>query len=295
MLALGIDAGGTKCAFALCDENENIIKTLTLGPANPNDTGIDACLDTIKKGALLVCEGCSPNTVFAGVSGAGSGENKEKIGALLASLFPNSVTNNGTDAVNLLYCSKSTGSVGALICGTGTSLFVRKNNEIHKLGGFGHLFEKGGSAFDFGRDALSLLLLAEEEAEHEKSLAPLEYPLFSLLHKELDGEARDNINKLYSLGKTYIASLAPIVLEAVAQSDGIAKKILDENTDILARRIALAVKRYGKLDEITCGGGLFNSDLFFDTLSAKSEIKLIRSTVPPVVGACRRALLELER
>ena len=289
MLAVGIDAGGTKTDFALCDENENIIKKITLGPANPNDIGVENTIALLKEGLSALCEEKTPDLVFAGVSGGGFGENKARIGEFLSSYFPNSRTDNGTDAINLIYCSRSKSNVGALICGTGTALFVRVDNEIHHLGGWGHLFEFGGSAYDFGRDAVSFMLFAEEEAAVGSSDS-LSSPLFLLLREKLGGSAHEVLNSLYAKKKTYIASLALLVFEAYARGDALAEKIIEQNTDALAARLDLALHRYASINEIICGGGLFNSPIFFDSLSKKTSLKLTIAPCDQVVGACRRAL-----
>ena len=65
---------------------------------------------------------------------------------LLQEKFPNSIVDNGTDAINLINYSQSDGNVAALICGTGNAIFVRKNGEILRFGGWGYHFENGGSA-----------------------------------------------------------------------------------------------------------------------------------------------------
>ena len=83
MYFVGIDAGGTKTDFLLCDENENQIKKVTLGGGNPNDIGIDACISLLSQGLDELCAGIVPDGVFAGVSGGGYGENAKKINEFL--------------------------------------------------------------------------------------------------------------------------------------------------------------------------------------------------------------------
>ena len=47
---LGVDGGATKTAFALADEDGNIISELVLGPSNPFDLGFEAASEIIAKG-----------------------------------------------------------------------------------------------------------------------------------------------------------------------------------------------------------------------------------------------------
>ena len=285
MRIVGIDAGGTKTDFLLCDENENQIRRVTLGAGNPNDIGIDACLELLSDGLDELCADGAPDKIFAGVSGGGFGENAEHIRSFLAARYPLARVENGADMINLIYCSRSSGNVGALICGTGTALFLRKDREILRFGGWGQLFDGGGSAYDFGRDAVRFLLYCEENDPQA-----LKSPLCAILTRELGSSAHDALGKLYAKGKSYIASFAPAVFEAYEQGDETAERIIDSNVQILASRLERLSKAHADIDEIVCGGGLFKSDIFFERLSKKSATVLVRPSVPPVVGACRKAM-----
>ena len=288
MYFVGIDAGGTKTDFLLCDENEALIKSLSLGAGNPNDIGIDACISLLSAGLDELCKDYAPNAVFAGVSGGGYGENAAKIHLFLKNKFPTAAVDNGTDAINLLYCSKESGNVGALICGTGSVLFLRISGELLRFGGWGHLFDGGGSAYDIGRDALRALLDYEEISPSELST-----PLCKLLLDELGETAHSSLNSFYAKGKPYVASFAPKVFEAYAQGDKTAQAIIDKNVNSVAAKIAVAVTSVElsePISEIVCAGGLFKSPIFYELLSQKLDFKLKLLDVPPVIGACRRAM-----
>lgn len=289
MRIAGIDAGGTKTDFLLCDENGQRLSFLTLGSANPNDVGIDACVSLLTRGLSELCSDGAPDAVFAGVSGGGYGEYASRIKLALSSLYPHSVIENGPDAVNLIYCSSRIddfeSSVASLICGTGTAVFIESKRGLFRRFGWGHLFDNGGSGYDFGRDALRALLDAEERPSSDLST-----PLFSLLREKLGMSAHDAIPSLYRGGKPYIASFAPLVFEALRQGDPLACSILDLNTDILASRLALVKAEIGNIDEVVCAGGLFKAPEFLESLASKTDLRLFVPDVQPVVGACRRAL-----
>lgn len=284
MYFVGIDAGGTKTDFLLCDENENQIKRVTLGAGNPNDIGIDACISLLSSGLDELCGKIVPDAVFAGVSGGGYGEHAERIRAFLKSRFPDSAVDNGPDALNLIYCSESRGNVGALICGTGSVLFLQTEQELLRFGGWGHLFDNGGSAYDVGRDALRFMLDCEES-----SPSALNSPLYLTLRNNLGVSAHDSLAAVYAKGKPYIASFAPLVFEAYSQGDSAAAAIIDSNVNSVATRIAVAASTVDSIDEIICAGGLFNSAVFFELLSKKVNVSLSLLNVDPVVGACRCA------
>ena len=63
-------------------------------------------------------------------SGGGFGENAKKIRDFLTSRYPNAAIGNGTDALNLIGCSNYLSNVGALICGTGSALFILADGEL---------------------------------------------------------------------------------------------------------------------------------------------------------------------
>lgn len=285
MRVVGIDAGGTKTEFLLCDENENIINRVLLGTGNPNDIGIDACIALFAQGLDTLLGDVSPDAIFAGVSGGGFGENCERIRSFLSTRYPNAKVDNGTDAINLLYCVNNLQSCAALICGTGFALFVKRGDEVLRLGGWGNLFDLGGSAYDVGRDAIRVLLEAEETSQEK-----LDNPLCKLLAERLGCSAHDAIGDFYSRGKSYIASFAPVVFEALNLGDSDAKKIVRNNAQIVAERICLAKNTWGELSEIVCAGGLFSASAFFEELSALVDTPLIIPNVSPAMGACRRAL-----
>ena len=291
MYFVGIDAGGTKTDFLLCDENENQIKKVTLSGGNPNDIGIDACISLLASGLDKLCGDIVPDGVFAGVSGGGYGENAEKINEFLRMRFPTSRVANGTDALNIIHCSKSKGNVGALICGTGNVLFLRIEKELIRFGGWGHLFDNGGSAYDIGRDAIRFML------ESEQKSSDLNSTLYILLQKKLGASALESLSSIYSQGsnvKSYVASFAPLVFEAYEQGDLSASNIIKSNVSAVSSAIqaAFAHVKIEAVDEIICAGGLFNSDIFYSLLSKEVNAPLMLLSVPPVLGACRLAMIK---
>ena len=52
---LGIDGGGTKTEFTVCDKKGNILNNCILEGCNPNDIGINRCIEIIKAGVNNVC------------------------------------------------------------------------------------------------------------------------------------------------------------------------------------------------------------------------------------------------
>mgnify|MGYP003310406223 CR=1 FL=1 len=68
MYLVGIDVGGTKSDFLLCDENENEISRVILGAGNPNDIGIDECITLLGEGLDALCGNITPATTTKAIT-----------------------------------------------------------------------------------------------------------------------------------------------------------------------------------------------------------------------------------
>ncbi len=282
---VGIDAGGTKTEFLLCSGEGVVYKRTFRGTGNPNDIGVEACIDMLSEGISALCGSEAPDAVFAGISGAGSGDNAKRIKEALCTAYPSSVVEVCTDAANLLASGKSDGDSAVLICGTGTALFVQKSGEMHRIGGWGNLFDRGGSAYDLGRDAIRATLAAEEKLIPDGELC-------RCVREKLGAEAHTALADIYKNGKAYIASFARKAVECAENGDPAAVEIIDESISALCKRVAKAKELYGDCPELICGGGLFNSKYFFSRLEKALEeqgVSLYIPEHPQVFGACVRA------
>ena len=85
---LGIDGGATKTTFALADRNGVILKKVVLGASNPFDNGFSAACEVLSEGIMEVSSGIHKRKIslFAGISGGGIKEMRERLNAILQSL-----------------------------------------------------------------------------------------------------------------------------------------------------------------------------------------------------------------
>ena len=282
---VGIDAGGTKTEFLLCSGEGIVYGRALRGTGNPNDIGIDACVNMLVEGISELCGKEAPDAVFAGISGAGSGDNAKRIREALCAAYPNTAVEVCTDASNLLASGRKDGDSAALICGTGTALFVQKDGVEHRVGGWGYLFDRGGSAYDLGRDAIRATLAAEEKLIPEGELC-------RRVRESLGADAHAALAEIYKNGKAYIASFAKIAVECAENGDATAVEIVNESVRALCKRVAKAKELYGDRPELICGGGLFNSKYFSSLLGKALEeqgVSLYIPEHPQVFGACVRA------
>lgn len=249
---LGIDGGGTKSDFILADQNGKIRKRTILGSANPNDVGMESCFQVLNAGILDVCDGLPMRniSVFAGLSGGIAGDNQQRIAEHLKH-YSFGMVKNGSDAQNAIAVSLGDRDGIVVIMGTGAMAFAQSNGELHRIGGFGYLFGDNGGGFSLGRDAISAAL-RDECGYGEKTL------LTELVLKQCGGASvLGALSNFYDGGKRMVASYAPLVFEALAAGDGVAKKVLSTNMLSVADLIEAAAKHMvGKtpIRVILCGG-----------------------------------------
>ncbi len=277
---IAVDGGGTKTEFVRFDETGRVSARLVLGASNPNDIGLDNTVKLIAEGI----EKLGADVVFAGISGCAAGGNKQKINDALAERFPNIDIRVDTDGLNAVALGGDGVDI-ALISGTGSVIFVRANGELHRIGGWGYLFDLVGSGYDLGAWAIRAAL-AEHDGIGERTL------LTELLRRETGADIWQSLDGIYQKGKTYIASLAPLVFEAARAGDKTADKLIFMN----ASRLAVLLRRAQELcgtKKVALSGGLFENygaELTEVLTALCPDTEFVFPALPPIYGAAREAM-----
>ena len=286
---LGVDGGGTKTEFLLCDKNRKVVSRIILGGCNPVDIGLEKCLQILKSGIEQVLDGIDPSMVsaFVGIAGGITGDYKQRIPDLL-STFRFASFANGSDAENAVAAALEKEDGIAVIAGTGSIAFIKKGNELTRVGGWGYLLEEGGSGYYIGRDAIYSALMQEEG-----SLTTT--PLYkAVLEKSGKPKVLDAIADLYKGGKKELASYAPLVFEASDRNDPVAKEILAKNAKAISDLINRAQRLSGmkEVRAVIVGGLMARSDLLIPLIKEglNEGISLDIYTDPPVNGAINLAM-----
>ena len=283
-LFLGIDGGGTKTEFAVVSLDGEVLTHFKVEGSNPNDRGIANTVEIVRAGVRrILISYPSLRAVFCGISGMGTANYAATLLKGLREEFPSLIFDADTDARNLFAMYDEADM--ALISGTGSVVFVRDKDSLRRLGGHGHLLDTAGSAYDIGRDALSIAL-TQEDALQKPTL------LYSLLQKTLGvNTIWEAVGPLYREGKKKIASLAPIVMEAARSGDADAIAILQRSAERLASLLNLGNRTFGARPIAVASGGLIEhySDIFLPMIRAKTHVKILCPDLPPVFGACRAA------
>ena len=281
---LGVDGGGTKTEFLLCDKNRKVVSRVILGGSNPVDVGLENCLKLLKNGIEQVLDGIDPSMVsaFVGIAGGITGDFKQRIPDLL-STFRFAAFSNGSDAENAVAAALGDEDGIAVIAGTGSIAFIKQGEKLTRVGGWGYLLENGGSGYYIGRDAIYSSLLMEEGS------IPFS-PLYDLV-KEKSGKEKmlDSIADLYKGGKRELASFAPAVFEAADMGDEEAKSILERNAFVIAELInrGKAISGEKEIKAVIVGGLMSRQDLLIPLIKKylNDGITLGVYTDPPVYGA----------
>ncbi|NLD87187.1 MAG: hypothetical protein GX633_02885 [Clostridiales bacterium] len=280
VLLIGIDGGGTKTELCLFSYDGTVISHGLFAASNPVDIGIDESFEVLSGAICMHFHGVS--SVFAGVSGAGVADNNIVLASRLSCRFSVNVKVD-TDAANVLSLSPDPDDSAIVICGTGSSVFVRKGVTIHRVGGWGYLFDGSGSGFDIGRDGISHALAVED------GLIPPDL-LYERISSLLPGAAFDCISVLHEKGKPYIASFAKTVIQCAEEGDKASNDILLRSAKRLSVLMSAAVERYSAPRSFIAAGGILKSDYFRYICRRESGFELINPTLPPVFGACVEAM-----
>lgn len=286
---LGIDGGGTKTEVVLVNEKGVVCSRLIASGSNPNDLGIDnaygilsnAIAETLSKSGVN-----DRNTfIFAGVSGAGSGKNADILKNMLAKTYPHVEVQS--DLVNALeVCLKGENGV-AVICGTGISCSLYKDGDRKLVGGYGYLFEDGGSGYAYGRDCVKAALKARDGYGKKTCLNDLIFEKYSK-------DVWDCLPTFLLGGKKTVAALCPLVFTGLAMGDEVCKEIVEQNLSATVELIKNALTIYNEKNcKISLIGGLTKEKLFRERIDKEfgEKYELVYTSVTPVYGAVRKAVL----
>lgn len=250
-LYLGIDGGGTKTDFVLADVKGNILRELRLGTSNPNDIGLAATEELLRRGIVAVCEGFprSSISVWAGLSGGTTSEVAQKLHDHL-SRFGFAHVENGSDARNAISAGLGDSDGVAVIMGTGSVAFAQSNKKQYRLGGYGYLLGDGGSGFALGRAVIAAALQKEDGSGPDTAL-------HALVLAQCGGEtALEKLGEFYAGGKALVATYAPLLFRAIEQGDAVASGILHTQMQEIAQLIKGAERHLSKspVRVVLCGG-----------------------------------------
>ena len=166
-------------------------------------------------------------------------------------------------------------------------VYAYKNKELIQYTGWGYLFDKGGSGYHIGRDAITAAL-EDRDNLGEKTL------IRNLIEENTGKDIRDSIKEFYKKGQYYIASFASCVFKAYLQGDKKAAEILENNAERTAFVLNEVKKQNPEFNKAILSGSIFvNDDIYLNTVKKylDKDIETVKVKLHQVYGA---ALLAAE-
>ena len=294
---IAIDGGGTKTEGVLTDTRGGMLARALGTASNPNDVTLAGSLavlmgvvDSLLLQAGLTSADLPAVSLFGGIAGG------INYGPALEAALREAYPALGTLAIRsdvqiLLSGELPVGDGACVICGTGSACFLRRGEELIRIGGWGYLLDSGGSGYDLGRDALEAALRAHDGRCEATVLS-------ELLAEHLGGAVYTRITEIYREGKPYIAACAPLVFRAAEAGDAVAFSILRRNARRLAEYIETAWKRLNEHRDsapaalpVVMGGGISQKaspywrDLVVSLVDPSVPARITVADMPPVFGA----------
>lgn len=283
---IGIDGGGTKTEFVATREDGKILQRVVLGPSNPNFVGPETTISILDRGLQEMRGIGQVSGLFAGISGGITSLHRGSIENFLRKKYPNAVTILDSDIGCVFGCAPDAEKCIAVITGTGSVVFGFDGKERHQVGGYGYLFDQGGSGFSIGRKAI-LYALRKSNGINPPSV------LTELLESKAGGDLMNKIGDFYERGSDYIASYAPLVFQAADMGDEVAEDIIMSSFNVFAEEIKVIQDTMDVGNKVIFAGGLGHQPKRLKQAlmsKVRPDTEFIFPTLPPVYGACIQAI-----
>lgn len=295
---IGIDGGGTKTLGAVYDYEGNEIKKIQVGFSNFSvnvEKSKKTILDLIEK---LVSGIGREKKVFIqmGIAGASRLNETESFIKEIEEKFDCDASLD-IDAIISLYAIEKTKDESLIMAigGTGSVVMIEHENEVNRLGGWGHILGDGGSAYHFVIAALKNLI---HEFESNVPYSLLSEHLYKVIGIT---EPLQLVEYVYNNDKSTVAQLS-LAIQSVASQDPKVKELLITEGKLLAEQIVNAYNRYVKKGNVVVAlRGSFSLKALYvnETILAEvnKKIKNVRFDLDgpePVYGAYVLAKKKIE-
>jgi N-acetylmuramic acid 6-phosphate etherase len=296
-LVIGVDGGGTNTIAMLANlSTGEILGRGTAGPSNIQSVGVELGLKALDDAIdRAFAQANLPRSKVAsatlGLAGVDRQEGLDVIHGWAGRVDLASKMSVSNDATLLLAAGTPQGWGLAMIGGTGSIAFVRKpTGEIGRCGGWGYTLGDEGSAYIIALTAL------RASARFADGIGEPTVLLDRFLSRMNLSSPPDLIPAVYRgpWDRAAIAGMAPIVLQAAAEGDQLALRIIRHEASELALTAYTAVKNHGLPMQdlpIALAGGVFLGsevyrNLFLQALRGYGvESDLVQLVPDPAVGA----------
>ena len=291
-VVLGIDGGGSKTLIALADGTGQVFRIARGQPTNPLDNSdwqdvLEAQLRPLVDQADL--RGLAAALPAHGEVEAISSAQRRTIAALAGSV-PNLVLND-VDAAHL---GAFAGGPGILILsGTGSMAWARDAaGRSYRVGGWGDVIGDEGSSHWIGRKILGAASQGLDGRGPQTGLAGAVLEALQIdPAKPVDG--LEGWVSRFTQPRAEIAALAPLATRLAEAGDAVARSIIGQAADELARHVT-AIAKLACLPLVwSYAGGTFHSMVLRDMVAARVGRPPEPPRLPPVGGALLAAAKHL--
>ena len=263
MLA-GVDGGGTRSTLVLADASGAELARVG-GPAGLVDPRVpehsaEVIAQLVRIAAAQAGLPERPAALCAGLAGVGNEAERGAVERALAAAGVAERVRVVSDGEVALHGAFAGGPGILLIAGTGSVAYGRgPDGRMERCGGWGMIVGDEGSGFAIGRAGLRAALRAVDGRERATRLLP---DFVERLH--LEGP-RGIPPWAGRVGKTEIASLAQVVIDAASTGDRVAQGVVREQADLLATHVTALAHRLdpwpGEVP-VVFHGGVLRSGLY---------------------------------
>jgi len=306
LLAAGIDGGATRTRAVFVTADGTVAGYGVAGPSNYDNVGEVTAAENIRL-AVAEARGSGsapggtplplPRSMFLGMAGVVSPTDREIVRRMVARhmLAPPEAVGVDHD-IRIALAGGLGGEEGVvLIAGTGSSTYGRRSDGRSHRTGWGYLLDDRGSGYCLGIRAVIATVMEADGRGPATVLGGIVRKRFGF--SDID----DILHIMYSAGPPVadIASLAPDVIAAAVDGDGIARAILADGARDLARMVGTVAERLefsGSEFRMTMTGGLVDRPGHYRSLIEREiralapGIRIVSPLLPPVMGAALLAL-----
>ncbi len=283
-----VDMGGTKAEGIVFKETGEIVCRVVGAGGAPFDNGVESSISNLRSCIELLLEKSpeKPVSLYIGAAACEYFYDRYTQAVESYGFEKYRIEGDGPSLISGIFGHRD----GAgMICGTGSSLYVREGDGYYHIGGGGHMIDSCGSGYVLARKAIRAALRAADGSEHPTMLN-------DMLEEAAGLKIWERLDEVYIGGRAYIASFAHVLFEARNRGDIAARRIFNECASDLADVIWAQYNKNGGPFDLIFNGGIFkNYPEYAEAVKALApkDMQIFFAEMPPIYGGAVEALYDI--